>query len=216
MKRSSAIVPGSTRNVSTLRHREIKHLLGLTLLSGPDERLTAFRESLASSERNQLTEDSRALLEQVGDANRRRDELRDERVENGLTLDQLSNEDESSVLRIERNILMEQLQEKAREWSQLTIAGEILRLTQQKFERERQPSVIQHAEDFFGSVTGERYQRLYAPIGQQTITVIDKNRSRQESFSIEQGHARATLLGSAFRADSRIRQTCGTPARRCG
>ena len=175
-----------------------KHLLGLTLRSGPDERLTAFRESLASSERNQLTEDSRALLEQVGDANRRRDELRDERVENGLTLDQLSNEDESSVLRIERNILMEQLQEKAREWSQLTIAGEILRLTQQKFERERQPSVIQHAEDFFSSVTGKRYQRLYAPIGQQTITVIDKTGRDKSPSQLSRGTREQLYLALRF------------------
>ena len=175
-----------------------KNLLGLTLLSGPDERLMAFRESLASSERNQLTEDSRALLEQVGDANRRRDELRDERVENGLTLNQLSSEDESSVLRIERNILMEQLREKAREWSQLTIAGEILRLTQQKFERERQPSVIQHAEDFFGSVTGERYQRLYAPIGQQTITVIDKTGRDKSPSQLSRGTREQLYLALRF------------------
>ena len=175
-----------------------KNLLGLTLLSGPDERLTAFRESLASSKRNQLTEDSRALLEQVGDTNRRRDELRDERVENGLTLNQLSSEDESSVLRIERNILMEQLQEKAREWSQLTIAGEILRLTQQKFERERQPSVIQHAEDFFGSVTGERYQRLYAPIGQQTITVIDKTGRDKSPSQLSRGTREQLYLALRF------------------
>ena len=175
-----------------------KHLLGLTLLSGPDERLTAFRESLAFSERDQLTEDSRVLLEQVGDANKRRDELRDERVENGLTLNQLSSEDESSVLRIGRNILMEQLQEKSREWSRLTIAGEILRLTQQKFERERQPSVIQHAEDFFGSVTGERYQRLYAPIGQQTITVIDKTGRDKSPSQLSRGTREQLYLALRF------------------
>ena len=175
-----------------------KHLLRLTLLSGPDERLTAFRESLASSERDQLTEDSRVLLEQIGDANKHHDELRDERVENGLKLKQLSSEDESSVLRIERNILMEQLREKAREWSQLTIAGEILRLTQQKFEKERQPSVIQHAEDFFGSVTGKRYQRLYAPIGQQTITVIDKTGRDKSPAQLSRGTREQLYLALRF------------------
>ena len=190
-----------TRQYAQRLHLEAqrdKHLLGLTLLSGPDERLTAFRKSLAFSERDQLTEDSRVLLEQVGDANKRRDELRDERVENGLTLNQLSSEDESSVLRIERNILMEQLQEKAHEWSQLTIAGEILRLTQQKFERERQPSVIQHAEDFFGSVTGERYQRLYAPIGQQTITVIDKTGRDKSPSQLSRGTREQLYLALRF------------------
>ena len=148
--------------------------VSLSRLSGPDEQLVAFRELLASSEREQLTEEFRVLGEQIEDADGRRDELRDERVANNIALEQLEGEEESSALRIERNILMEQLQEQAREWSRLTIAGEILRQTQQKFEQERQPSVIQHAEEFFGNVTGERYQRLYAPIGQQTITVIDE------------------------------------------
>ena len=152
-----------------------KHLQRLSVLSGPDdERLAAFRKSLESSGPDQLKEDSRTLSEQIDDVNRRRDELRDERTENNLKLNQLSSEDESSALRIEHNILMEQLREKASEWSRLTIAGELLRQTQQKFEKERQPSVIQHAENFFSSVTGKRYQRLYAPIGKQTITVTDE------------------------------------------
>ena len=150
-------------------------ILTLSLLSGPDERLEAFREALRSSEREQLMEESRAFGEQIEEANRRREELRDERVANVIELEALAGEEESSALRIRRNVLMEQLQEQAREWSRLTIATEILRRTQQKFEQERQPSVIQHAEKFFGEVTGDRYRRLYAPIGQQTITVIDES-----------------------------------------
>ena len=181
-----------------LENQRDKHLHSLTLLSGPDERLTAFRESLVSSERNQLVEDSRGFSEQVDNANRHRDELRDERVENDIELNQLSSEDESSVLRIERNILMEQLREKAREWSRLTIAGEILLQTRQKFERERQPSVIQHAEDFFSNVTGKRYQRMYAPIGEQTITVIDETGRDKNPPQLSRGTREQLYLALRF------------------
>ena len=158
----------------------------------------AFRELLASSEREQLTEDFRVLGEQIEDADGRRDELRDERVVNNIALEQLEGEEESSALRIERNILMEQLQEQAREWSRLTIAGEILRRTQQKFEQERQPSVIQHAENFFGNVTGERYQRLYAPIGQQTITVIDEVGRDKSPSQLSRGTREQLYLALRF------------------
>ena len=175
-----------------------QHLLSLSLLSGPDERLAAFRELLASSEREQLIEDSRTLGEGIDDANGHREELRDERVANGIQLEQLAGEEESSALRIRRNILMEQLQEQGREWSRLTIAGEILRQTQQKFEQERQPSVIQHAEEFFGDVTGDRYQRLFAPIGQQTITVIDEAGRDKSPSQLSRGTREQLYLALRF------------------
>ena len=173
-------------------------LLTLSLLSGPDERLEAFREALGSSEREQLTEESRVFGERIEDANRRLEELRDERVANGIELDQLAGEEESSALRMRRNVLMEQLQEQAREWSRLTIAREILRRTQQKFEEERQPSVIQHAEEFFGDVTGDRYQRLYAPIGQQTITVIDESGRDKSPSQLSRGTREQLYLALRF------------------
>ena len=172
--------------------------LTLSLLSGPDERLKAFRESLASSERDQLTEDSRVFRERIEETNVRRDELRDERVANDIELETLAGEEESSALRIKRNVLMEQLQEQAREWSRLTIAGEILRRTQQKFEQERQPSVIQNAEQFFGEVTGDRYQRLYAPIGQRTITVIDESGRDKNPSQLSRGTREQLYLALRF------------------
>lgn len=181
-----------------LESQRSENLFKLTLLSGPDELLAAFRESLASSERNQLMEDSRSLLEQIDDANRRCEELRNVRAENKLILEQLSSEDESSALRIERNIWMEQLREKAREWSRLAIAGEILSRTRQKFERERQPSVIRHAEDFFGKVTGGRYKRLYAPIGEQTITVTDKAGQDKSPSQLSRGTREQLYLALRF------------------
>ena len=181
-----------------LESQRNERLLTLSLLSGPDKRLTAFRESLASSEREQLTEASRVFGEQIEEANGRREELRDERVANDIELETLAGEEASSTLRIERNVLMEQLQEQAREWSRLTIAGEILRRTQQKFEQERQPSVIQHAEEFFGDVTGDRYQRLFAPIGQQTITVIDESGRDKSPSQLSRGTREQLYLALRF------------------
>ena len=172
--------------------------LSLASLSGPGERLAAFRESLASFEHEQLTERMELLGEWIEDAGVRREALRDERAENAVALEQLAGEEESSALRIERNILVEQLQDMAREWSRLTIGGEILRRTQQKFEQERQPSVIRHAEEFFGNVTGNRYQRLFAPIGQQTITVIDEVGRDKSAPQLSRGTREQLYLALRF------------------
>ena len=128
-----------------------ERLGSLSRLSGPDDRLVAFRDSLAASDPDLLRDESRVLSERIDALNSRRDDLNQEHGGNVTEIDRLAAEEESSELRIRRNILMEQLQEDTWEWSRLTIAGVILERTQRKFEQERQPSVIRHAEEFFSN-----------------------------------------------------------------
>ena len=103
----------------------------------------------------------------------RRNILLEERggIENEL--ERLTGDEESSRLRVQRETLIEQLRECAREWSKLTFAQKLLEGTRQKFEVERQPRVVQHAQDFFSHITGQRYTRLFVPIEEQSVTVMD-------------------------------------------
>jgi uncharacterized protein YhaN len=97
---------------------------------------------------------------------------------------------------------VEQLQEHAREWSRLTIAEALLEKTRHKFERERQPSVVQHAQDFFSRVTGQRYSRLFSPVGeqngQQTITVIDGSGASKQPNELSRGTREQLYLALRF------------------
>ena len=174
------------------RIRSLEHL------SGPGDRLDAFRESLAAADRNGLNQESGELSEQIAEVDSRRNSRREERggIDNELT--QLMSEEESSRLRIHRNTLLEQLQEHAREWSRLTLAEALLEKTRQKFERERQPSVIQHAQGFFSNVTGQRYSRLYAPIGEQTITVTDSTGASKQPAELSRGTREQLYLALRF------------------
>ena len=174
------------------RIRNLEHL------SGPGDRLDAFRESLAASDQNGLNQESGELSEQIAEVDSRRNSRREERggIDNELT--QLMSEEESSRLRIHRNTLLEQLQEHAREWSRLTLAEALLEKTRQKFERERQPSVIQHAQGFFSNVTGQRYSRLYAPIGEQTITVTDSTGASKQPAELSRGTREQLYLALRF------------------
>ena len=74
----------------------------------------------------------------------------------------------------------------------------LLEKTRQKFERERQPSVIRHAQDFFSNVTGQRYQRLYAPIGEQTITVTDATGANKQPAALSRGTREQLYLALRF------------------
>ena len=170
----------------------------LDLLSGPGDRSDAFRHSLSNSDPNQLNEESAWLSEQHAEVDAQRNALREERGGIDNELAQLTGEEESSALRIRRNTLLEQLREHAREWSRLTIAESLLEQTRQKFERERQPSVIRHAQEFFSGVTGQRYNRLYAPIGEQTITVTDSTGATKQPGELSRGTREQLYLALRF------------------
>ena len=54
-----------------------------------------------------------------------------------------------------------------------TIAESLIRQAQSKFNKERQPDVIRHAERFFLEVTDGAYQGVYSPLGSSEINVRD-------------------------------------------
>ena len=175
-----------------------EHRRSLERLSGPGEGLDAFREALAAADPNRMSDESARLSELQAEIDVRRNALREERGGIETELAQLTSEEESSALRIRRSTLEEQLREHAREWSRLTIAEALLEKTRQRFEQERQPSVIRHAQDFFSGVTGRRYQRLYAPIGEQTITVTDATGASKQPGELSRGTREQLYLALRF------------------
>ena len=170
----------------------------LERLCGPGDRFDAFRDSLEHSEPIQLKEQFTTLSERSDGVNAYRNELLEERGGIDNELAQLTSEEESSALRILRSSLLEQLREHAREWSRLTIAESLLEKTRQKFERERQPSVIRHAQDFFTKVTGERYIRLYSSIGGNTLTVTESNGASRQPNELSRGTREQLYLALRF------------------
>ena len=181
-----------------LERRRDEHLRSLERISGPDDKFDAFRESLASSDPGQLAEESKRLSDRQTDVDAQCNTLREERGGIDNELAQLTGEEESSALRTRRNTLLEQLQEQAREWSRLTIAESLLEKTRYKFERERQPSVIRHAQEFFSTVTGQRYTGLYAPLGEQTISVTDANGGSRQPSELSRGTREQLYLALRF------------------
>ena len=181
-----------------LERERDEHLRSLERISGPGDKFDALRESLAGSNPSGLADESERLSERHDELESQRNTLREERGGIDNELAQLTGEEESSALRVRRNTLVEQLREQAREWSRLTIAEALLEKTRHKFERERQPSVIRHAQDFFSSVTGQRYTGLFAPLGEQTITVTDANGASRQPGELSRGTREQLYLALRF------------------
>ena len=186
----------------TLELQRDEHRRSLERLSGPGERYEAFCSELKTADLDRLREESSRLAECRNEIDGRRNTLREERGGIDTELARLTGEEESSALRARRNTLAEQLQEQARQWSRLTIAEALLEKTRQKFERERQPSVVQHAQDFFTRVTGQRYSRLFSSVseqnGQQSITVIDASGASKQPSELSRGTREQLYLALRF------------------
>ena len=184
------------RDVLELQHAEFRR--SLERLSGPGDRFDSFRAELENADPDRLREESAQLTEIHAEVDSQRNALREERGGIDTELAQLTSEEQSSALRARRHTLFEQLQEHAREWSRLTIAEALLDKTRRKFEQERQPSVVQHAQEFFNQVTGHRYSRLFAPIGEQTITVIDSSGAQKQPHELSRGTREQLYLALRF------------------
>ncbi len=178
--------------------RQDECLRNLRRLSGPNRCLDDFRAALAATDRSQLRQATLDLEEEQTGLEERRNAWREELGGIDNELEQLADEEESSRLRIQRNILMEQLQDCAAEWSKLTLAEVLLDRTRQKFERERQPNVINHAKTFFSGITGHRYSGLFAPVGQRTITVTDASGQAKLPAALSRGTREQLYLALRF------------------
>ena len=127
-----------------------------------------------------------------------RSDLDAERGSIRTTLDGLLSEDDSSRLRAERHRLSEVLHGYARDWAVRTIAENLIKEAQSKFERERQPDVIRHSERFFMNVTGRSYTKVFSPLGSTEIKVTDTVGNVKTPQELSRGTREQLLLSLRF------------------
>ena len=170
----------------------------LQRLSGPGEALERLKADLANTDPQSITDAIAALEEERAAADAQISERDTERGAMQREIEALMGEEESSRLRMERNVLMEQIKVHAREWAKLTLAQGLLEEARGKFERERQPGVVRHAQKFFTEITDGRYRQVYAPLGEQTITVTDSDGQTKQPSELSRGTREQLFLSLRF------------------
>lgn len=170
----------------------------LQRISGPGEPLESLTAELRAVDRQTVDTEIRRLEEERAQADSAIEELSTERGSIQTERNGLMDEAESSALRVQRNVLLEQIQVRAHEWTKLTIAQNLLEEARRKFEQERQPGVVRHAQKFFADITQGRYRQVYAPLGQQTITVNDSNGFRKDPSQLSRGAREQLFLSLRF------------------
>ena len=170
----------------------------LQRLSGPGEPLESLKTELSRTDSQSIADEKDRLEEERANADSKIGELSTERGSIQSELQRLVGEEESSRLRMERNILCEQIRGHARDWTRFTLAQNLLEEARRKFERERQPGVLRHAQEFFAKITEERYRQVYAPLGERTITVTDADGRTKQPSQLSRGTREQLFLSLRF------------------
>ena len=170
----------------------------LQRISGPGDALEALRTTLSETDLQVIRAGLRQCVARLEEIDEQRSDLDTERGSIRTTLDGLAGEEDSSRLRLERHRLSEELQGHARDWAVRTIAESLIRQAQSKFERERQPDVIRHAERFFLDVTDGAYQGVYSPLGSSEINVRDAAGNIRTPQQLSRGTREQLFLALRF------------------
>ena len=109
----------------------------------------------------------------------------------------LETDEEASRLRAEIKSLEEDVLDDGERWAILTVARAILRRTQDRYERERRPAVVEEAERFFGEITDNRY-RLVSPAGETRLEVASTDGRRKALDELSRGTSEQLYLSLRF------------------
>ena len=85
---------------------------------------------------------------------------------------QLEQSDELAEHRQAEATAQAQLEQAAEEWLVWAAAVEILERARERYERERQPEVLLRASDYFSTLTGGAYERIYVRLGEQEMQAV--------------------------------------------
>ena len=170
----------------------------LQRISGPGEHLQSLKERLESTDLQSILARINEVRDELVEADDEIQALSTERGGIRSDLDRLTGEEESSGWRMERHLLLEQIRGHGRDWVIRTLVHRLLETAQNKFERERQPGVVRHAERFFERITGGRYPQVYAPLGERTIIVTDDSGRRKSPNELSRGTREQLFLSLRF------------------
>ena len=167
-------------------------------LSGPGEPLKALKKELGDTDIQAIRDEERWGEEQIKNVDAKIREWSTERGSIQTDLKRLIGEEESSKLRAERHRLLEEMLGYARGWVIRTIAQNLLKTAQGKFEKERQPDVVRHAEGFFKDITDGHYQTVFSPLGSSEIHVTDSSGVSKQPNQLSRGTREQLFLSLRF------------------
>lgn len=167
-------------------------------ISGDGESYDKFISELQVADINKLKIDIQDFENNLATLDSENSNNIDERGRIREQLEQLEYRAEGSMLRMEKEVLKEDLHKKSRDWASYVLAQEVLKKAIEVYEKESQPAIIVEAQSFFSSITDGRYKRIYSPVSSSDIFVEDSDGRQKETFQLSKGTAEQLYLALRF------------------
>ncbi|MDO8881069.1 MAG: AAA family ATPase [Coriobacteriia bacterium] len=126
---------------------------------------------------------------EVAEAEATFDECADTKSQLEGRLEEGARERRGGELRLAEAGLAERIADATDEYLVLAVASRLLAEAQERYERERQPEVVKHAERIFATITGGRYVGLSIPLGNGRIEAFDTRAGAKTSDQLSRGAA---------------------------
>ncbi|MFD2670575.1 AAA family ATPase [Marinicrinis sediminis] len=177
----------------------------------PEEERGRLGETLRLYRAQELMEQAEALQEQLAAD---RQQARDKQAYKGrlqLEIEQLMDGEEHTQLQWELERLKEQYEQQLKTWVVKAGAQRLIQSAKVKYERERQPEVIRHAAQYFRHLTAGRYEKLFAPLGEQRLIVEREDGVQFEPAQLSRGTAEQLYLSLRFAMIRAFRSKANLP-----
>lgn len=155
-------------------------------------------EPLRSRSEHELEAEAAALEGAIGDLRRRLEETREARSRNRFEQERLADgRGHADLLQLaeERRAELAQL---TRRWAVYALCSHLIVQTKRLFEQDKQPFVMQRASQDFAFITGGRFERMLAPIGEQRVLAQRPDGGFVETSRLSRGTAEQMYICIRF------------------
>ena len=117
-------------------------------------------------------------------------QLREEAEKHGkftLELHQLAQDQSAAKKRRELSILNQKIKTAIHSWQVQAVSCRILEDIRKAYERERQPLALAETSDFFRRLTAGKYQRVWTPLGEDTLKIDDSDANTMDVSWLSRG-----------------------------
>jgi len=163
--------------------------LKLLAIAGNTEALAELLDELKVSDPISLQSEKSQITDKLQDLEKQSDIDNQEIGRLTNKLEEMLQDERLSELLFRQKTLQEQLKDAIKRWATLVTTRYLLDKTRSKFERERQPKVIQEASRFIKTITDRQY-RLMTSVTDQNVYLLDEETlSHRDEIGLSSGLA---------------------------
>ncbi|WP_457572252.1 AAA family ATPase [Desulfovulcanus sp.] len=151
-------------------------------------------QAFAHEDKNELIAKFEELKREIGTMNDEESAMVEALARLKNEQEKLAGSDEVLLLKAKEESLLAQIKDGVLKWSKYRLAMHFLEQGKLKFEREQQPKVLKKAGEFFQTITDGQYVEIFAPLGENKITVRTINGEVKEPHQLSRGTAEQLYL----------------------